>query len=277
MAEIGKINTLKVVRETDNGLYLDGEQLGEILMPQKFITEETRKTNQATVFIYTDSEDRLVATTEKPYAKVGEFAKLKVVATSNFGAFLDWGLPKDLLVPFSEQKAKMKEEGEYWVYVYLDLQTNRIAASAKLDKFLENTPPEYEPGDEVQLIIIEETDLGFKAIVNEEHWGILYKNQLFQPVSIGEKRIGYINKVREDEKIDLLLEKPGYQKVDAISEKILHELKENKGFIAVSDKTSPEMIKAMFGISKKNFKKAIGNLYKQKLIVFESDGIRLVK
>ena len=208
---------------------------------------------------------------------MGEFAKLKVVATSNFGAFLDWGLPKDLLVPFSEQKAKMKEEGEYWVYVYLDLQTNRIAASAKLDKFLDNTPPEYEPGDEVQLIIIEETDLGYKAIVNEEHWGILYKNQLFQPVSIGEKRIGYINKVREDEKIDLLLEKPGYEKVDAISEKILHELKENKGFIAVSDKTSPEMIKAMFGISKKNFKKAIGNLYKQKLIVFESDGIRLVK
>lgn len=277
MTEIGKINTLEVVRETDNGLYLDGKDLGEILMPHKFITDEIRESNEAAVFVYSDSEDRLVATTETPFAKVGEFAFLKVVSLSRFGAFLDWGLPKDLLAPFREQKADMVEGRSYLVYIYLDLQTKRIAASAKLDKYLDNTPPEYETGDEVQLLIAEETDLGYKAIVNNEHWGILYKDQIFQPLSKGQKIKGYINKIRDDEKIDLLLEKPGYGKVDAISQKILDELTQNKGFMAVSDKTSPEMIKAMFGISKKNFKKAIGGLYKKKIINFESDGIRLIQ
>ena len=277
MVEIGRVNTLEVVRKTDNGLYLDGRELGEILMPRKFITEEVRNLGWADVFVYTDSEDRLVATTEKPFAMVGEFAFLKVVATSNFGAFLDWGLPKDLLVPFREQKAKMVEGGNYLVCLFLDLLTKRIAASAKIDKFLDNTPPEYEPGDEVQLLIAEETDLGFKAIVNNEHWGMLYKNQIYQPLSPGKKITGYVNKVRDDEKIDLLLEKPGYEKVDAISQKILDELKQNRGFMAVSDNTSPEMINAMFGISKKNFKKAIGSLYKKRMITFDSDGIRLSK
>lgn len=277
MVEIGKINTLEVVRETDNGFYLDGQELGEILMPRKFITDEVRNQGWANVFVYTDSEDRLVATTEKPFAMVGEFAFLKVVATSNFGAFLDWGLPKDLLVPFREQKAKMVEGGIYLVYLFLDLLTNRIAASAKLDKYLDNTPPEYNPGDEVQLLVADETDLGYKAIVNNEHWGMLYKNQVYQPLTPGQKITGYVNKVRDDEKIDLLLEKPGYEKVDAISQKILDELKQNRGFMAVSDNTSPEMINAMFGISKRNFKKAIGSLYKKRMITFDSDGIRLSK
>jgi predicted RNA-binding protein (virulence factor B family) len=276
MVEIGRVNTLEVVRETDNGLYLDGRELGEILMPKKFITEEVRKLGWADVFVYSDSEDRLVATTEKPFAMVGEFAYLKAVATSKFGAFLDWGLPKDLLVPFREQKADMLEGRNYLVYLFLDSLTKRIAASAKLDKFLDNIPPEYEPGDEVQLMIAEETDLGYKAIVNNEHWGMLYKNQLYQTLSQGQKITGYINKVRDDEKIDLLLEKPGYEKVDAISQKILDELKQNRGFMAVSDNTSPEMINALFGISKKNFKKAIGSLYKKRMITFDSDGIRLV-
>ncbi|KAF0238561.1 MAG: hypothetical protein FD181_933 [Prolixibacteraceae bacterium] len=277
MVAIGRVNTLEVVRETDNGLYLDGRELGEILMPRKFIAEEVRTLGWADVFVYTDSEDRLVATTEKPFAMVGEFAFLKVVATSNFGAFLDWGLPKDLLVPFREQKAKMVEGGNYLVYLFLDLLTNRIAASAKIDKFLDNTPPEYNPGDEVNLLIAEVTGLGFKAIVNNEHWGMLYKNQIYQPLSQGQKITGYVNKVRDDEKIDLLLEKPGYEKVDAISQKILDELKQNRGFMAVSDNTSPEMINALFGISKKNFKKAVGSLFKKRMITFDSDGIRLVK
>jgi len=277
MVEIGKINTLEVVRETDNGLYLDGRELGEILMPKKFITEEVRNLGWADVFIYTDSEDRLVATTEEPFAMVGDFAFLKVVSVSKFGAFLDWGLPKDLLVPFREQKADMMEGRSYLVCLFLDVLTKRIAASAKIDKFLDNTPPEYEPGDEVKLMIAEETDLGFKAIVNNEHWGMLYKNQIYQQLSPGLKMTGFINKVRDDEKIDLLLEKPGYEKVDAISQKILDELKQNRGFMAVSDNTSPEMINAMFGISKKNFKKAIGSLYKKRMITFDSDGIRLNK
>ena len=277
MVEIGRINTLDINRETENGVYLDGQELGEILMPQKFVTPEDKEAGYATVFVYTDSEDRLVATTETPIAMAGEFAVLKVVATTKFGAFLDWGLPKDLLVPFGEQKADMEEGRSYLVYIYLDLQTNRIVASAKLDKFLDNTPPEYEAGDEVDLIITDETDLGYKAVVNMEHWGMLYKNQVYKPLSKGDRLKGYVNKVREDEKIDLLLEKPGYEKVDAISQNILNELKENHGFMAVSDKSSPEMIKAMFGISKKNFKKAIGGLYRKRLIHFESDGIRLVE
>lgn len=277
MVEIGKVNTLEVVRETDNGFYLDGRELGEILMPRKFITDEVRTQGWADVFVYTDSEDRLVATTEKPFAMVGEFAFLKVVGTSKFGAFLDWGLPKNLLVPFGEQRAKMTENGNYLVYVYLDLLTNRIAASAKINKYLDNTPPEYTPGQEVQLLIAEETDLGYKAIVNNLHWGMLYRDQLYQEIEPGQRMVGYVNKIRDDEKIDLLAEKPGYEKVDAISQKILDELKQNRGFMAVSDKTSPDMINAMFGISKKNFKKAIGSLYKQRLITFDSDGIRLVK
>ncbi len=276
MVEIGRINTLPVVRETENGVYLDGGEHGEILMPQKFVTDEVKEKGEATVFVYTDSEDRLVATTEKPLAMVGDFAVLKVVANSRYGAFLDWGLPKDLLIPFREQKSTMVEGKSYLVYVFLDLQTNRIAATVKLDKYLDNTPPEYQVGEEVDIIVVEETELGYKAIVNLEHWGMLYKNQVFKPLQNGQKLKGYVQKVRDDEKIDLLLEKPGYEKVDAISQKILNELKENKGFMAVSDKTSPEMIKALFGISKKNFKKALGGLYKKRLITFDSDGIRLV-
>ena len=255
MVEIGKINTLEIVRETDNGVYLDGQELGEILMPQKFVTDEVKKAGWADVFVYSDSEDRLIATTEKPKAMVGDFAWLNVVATSKFGAFLDWGLPKDLLVPFREQKANMLEGKSYLVYIFVDMLTKRVAASAKLEKFLDNTPPEYEKGEEVQLLITEETDLGFKAIINNEHWGILYKNQVFQSIEPGQQLKGYINKIREDEKIDLLLEKPGYEKVDAISQKILDELKANNGFMAVSDKTSPDMINALFSISKKNFKR----------------------
>lgn len=277
MAEIGNYNTLDVIRETENGVYLDGGEHGEILMPRKYVDAGTKERGTADVFVYTDSEDRLVATTEKPFAKVGEFAHLKVKATGKFGAFLDWGLTKDLLVPYSEQRSKMVEGNRYWVYIYLDLLTNRVVASAKLNKFLDNTPPEYTKEQKVDLIVLEETDLGYKTIVNLEHTGMLYKNQVFRSLEIGSKTTGYIAKIRDDEKIDLLLEEPGYEKVDAISEKILAELEANGGFLAVSDKSSPEMIKAMFGISKKNFKKAIGGLYKKRLISFASDGIKMLK
>ncbi|WP_297087423.1 S1-like domain-containing RNA-binding protein [uncultured Draconibacterium sp.] len=277
MAEIGKYNTLAINRETDNGLYLDGGEHGEILMPKKYIDAGLKERGEADVFVYTDSEDRLVATTEKPFACVGEFAYLEVKASSRFGAFLDWGLAKDLLVPYSEQRNKMLEGKRYWVFIYLDLLSNRVVASAKLNKFLDNTPPEYSRGQEVNLLIIEETDLGYKAIINFEHTGMLYKNQVFQPIKIGTRTKGYIAKIRSDEKIDLLLEEPGYEKVDAISEKIIAELEASGGFLAISDKSSPEMIKAMLGISKKNFKKAIGGLYKKRLISFVSDGIKLLK
>lgn len=276
MTEIGKVNTLPIVRETGNGVYLDGGELGEILMPQKFVTDTHKNAGEAEVFVYTDSEDRLVATTEKPLAMVGEFARLEVTAVTKVGAFLDWGLPKDLLVPFSEQKQKMEVGRFYLVYIYLDLLTHRIAASSKLNKYLDNTPPEYKPGEEVTIIITEETEIGYKAVINREHSGILYRNQIFRPVSVGEETKAYISKVRDDEKIDLILDKPGYQKVDPLSDEIVKQLRENNGFMAISDKSSPEMIKAMFGISKKTFKQAIGALYKKRMIRFESDGIRLL-
>ncbi|MCK3685014.1 S1-like domain-containing RNA-binding protein [Maribellus sp. YY47] len=277
MTEIGKINTLDIVRETGNGVYLDGGELGEILMPQKFVTDEMKAAGKAEVFVYTDSEDRLVATTEKPLAKVGELACLEVKQVTNVGAFLDWGLPKDLLVPYREQRERMEVGKSYWVHVFLDLLSNRIAATTKLQKYLDNTPPEYNPGQEVDLIIFDETDLGYKAIINREHTGMLYKNQVFKELRIGDVTRGFIAKVRKDEKIDLMLEKPGYGKVDDISAKILKELKNNRGFMAVSDKSSPDMIQALFGISKKTFKQAIGGLYKKRLISFESDGIKLVE
>jgi len=275
LAEIGKTNVLDVIRETDNGVYLDGENLGEILMPRKFVTQEVKESGRAKVFVYSDSEDRLVATTETPYAEAGEFACLEVIETNRFGAFLDWGLPKHLLVPFSEQKAKMIEGRSYLVYIFTDTKTNRVAASAKVGKFLSNDLPDYEQGDEVKLLIAEETETGYRAIVNGRHWGMLYKNQVVMSLSMGNKLTGFVNKVREDGKIDLLAEKPGYEKIDALSENILQALKDNNGFIALSDKSSPEMIQSMLGISKKNFKKAIGNLYKNRLIDFKSDGIKL--
>lgn len=277
MTEIGKVNTLTIVRETANGVYLDGGELGEILMPQKFVNEEHKSAGEAEVFVYTDSEDRLVATTEKPLAKVGEFARLNVKSVTRVGAFLDWGLPKDLFVPYSEQQTKIFEGDDCWVYIYLDLASNRIAASTKLHKFLDNTPPDYKAGDEVSIVVLEESELGYRTMINREHTGMLYKNQVFRELEIGEETKAYIQKVRDDEKIDLYLDKPGYEKVDGISGQILEQLKENGGFMAVSDKSSPEMIKMLFGISKKNFKKAIGALYKKRFIRFESDGIRLLK
>lgn len=276
LAEIGKVNTLDFIRETENGIYLDGGILGEILMPRKFVTPEVMNDGKAEVFIYSDSEDRLVATTEKPFAMVGEFAFLEVAEVTRFGAFLDWGLPKQLLVPFGEQKAKMTEGNSYLVYLYTDTSTNRIAASAKIEKFLDSAPPEYETGDEVQILIAEETDLGYRTIVDSRYKGMLYKNQLFSSLLPGDRMMAYVNKVREDGKIDLLAERPGYQKIDEMAEGLLQLLKDNNGFLALSDKSSPDMIKQTVGMSKKNFKKVIGQLYKRRIVDFHSDGIRLL-
>jgi len=278
MVEIGKYNTLRVVKEVDFGIYLDGgEEYGEILMPSRYVPEDVKPDDELEVFIYNDSEDRVIATTEKPYVTTGEFRFLKVKAVNRIGAFLDWGLPKDLLVPFREQKAKMVEGGTYLVYVYLDDETDRIVASAKIDKFLDNRIPEYETGDEVDLLIAEKTDLGFKAIVDGSFWGMIYENEIFTPVETGLYLKGYIKKVRDDDKLDISLQKEGYDQVDGISQNILEKLKEAGGFLAVSDKSPAEMIYHMFGISKKNFKKAIGSLYKKKFITISKEGIKLSK
>lgn len=275
MAEIGKLNTLRVVKEVDFGMYLDGGEHGEILLPKRYVPENAKPEDLLDVFIYLDSEDRIIATTETPYIKIGEFACLKVVAVTPMGAFLDWGLMKDLFVPFREQKLKMEEGRWYIVTVYLDPETKRLVASAKIEKFLDNLPPDYEAGQEVDLLIAGETDLGFNAIINNKHLGVLYKNEIFQPLRKGERLKGYIKKIREDEKIDLLLQKAGYAKVDDISMRIVEVLKKNNGFLPVTDKSDPDTIYELFGVSKKTYKKAIGSLFKFRIIEIEDKGIRL--
>jgi predicted RNA-binding protein (virulence factor B family) len=226
------------------------------------------------VFIYTDSEDRIIATTEKPYAMVGQFGAMKVVHVNKFGAFLDWGLMKDLFVPFREQKMKMVEGNTYVVFVYLDLDTDRVAASAKLDQFLDETPPPFEQGEEVEIIVAQRTDLGYKVIINETHWGLIFKNEIFGNIRIGDKRKAYIKNLREDDKIDVSLQKEGYDRIDSVSKTILQKIEDEGGYLALTDKSSPEEISSTFGISKKAFKKAIGALYKQRLIELDTHGIR---
>jgi uncharacterized protein len=277
MVEIGKLNKLKVVKEVDFGVYLDGEELGEILLPRRYLPKNCRLDDIVEVFVCLDSEDRIMATTEKPYAMVGQFALLKVASVNPVGVFLDWGLKKDLLVPFREQKQKMEEGRSYIVFLYVDDETRRIAASAKLDKFLGKLPVDLQEGQEVDLLICNKTDIGYKAIVNNTYWGVLYQNEVFQTLKKGQSIKGFIKKIREDKKIDLCLYKPGYEKVDELSGKILAYLKKQGGFISVTDKSSPEIIYGLFGISKKTYKQAIGALYKKRLILFEDKGIRLIE
>lgn len=276
MAAIGLINELEVVKEVDFGIYLDGGSHGEILMPKRYVPEGTKPGDQLSVFIYLDSEDRLVATSETPKAMVGDFALLKVVSVTPVGAFLDWGLPKDLLVPFREQHQRMEAGRSYLVYVYLDDESQRIVATSKLDKCVDNIPVDYEVGEEVDLIVAGQTDLGFKAIIDNSHWGMLYKNEVFQPLKVGQKLKGFIKNIREDEKVDLALQKEGYEKIDSISQDILNKLAAHDGFLPLTDKSSPELIQETFKISKKNFKKAIGSLYKHRLIKLEENGIRML-
>jgi len=277
MAILGKINPLKVVKEVDFGLYLDGGSDGEILLPKRYVPENTRVGDILPVFIYTDSEDRLIATTEKPYAMVGEFACLEVVSVNDVGAFMDWGLMKHLLVPFREQKMKMQEGGRYPVFVYVDFESKRITASAKLGKFIDNTHPELEAGQEVDLMIYQSTDLGWKAIVNQQYSGVLYKNEVFEQLENGQKLKGFVKQIREDDKIDLMLQKPGFEKIDDFAVRLHELLKDADGFLPVTDKSPADEIYNRFGISKKTYKKAVGDLYKKRIIVLDKQGIRLVK
>ena len=276
MTEIGKINHLEVVKEVDFGIYLDGGDLGEILMPKRYVPEGTMPGDMLETFIYLDSEDRLVATTEKPLAMVEEFALLTVVSVTPVGAFLNWGLPKDLFVPFREQRQPMEEGKKYLVYVYVDTNTKRIAASSKIEHYLDNIPVDYDLDEEVDLIIVNETDLGYNAIIDNSHFGILYKNEVFQPLNPGDKVQGYIKKIRTDGKIDLRLEKIGYEKISSFVDRIIVELQKNKGFLPLTDKSSPEEIYNTFKISKKNFKAAIGALYKKRFISLDDTGIHLL-
>ena len=276
MTEIGKINHLYVVKEVDFGIYLDGGDLGEILMPKRYVPEGTQPEDMIDAFIYLDSEDRLVATTEKPLAMVEEFALLEVVSVTPVGAFLNWGLPKDLFVPFREQRQPMEEGKKYLVYVYVDINSKRIAASSKIENYLDNLPMDYDEGEDVDLIIMNETDLGYNAIIDNSHLGIIFKNEVFQTLNPGDKIQGFIKKIRYDGKIDLCLQKAGYEKISEFADKIIAELQKQKGFLALSDKSSPEAIYQTFKFSKKNFKAAIGALYKKRIITLEENGIRLL-
>ena len=275
MLQIGKTNNLEITHRVDFGLYLDGGEAGEILLPLRYATKDMKPGDKIDVFIYRDSEDRLIATTEVPYAQVGEFAFLQAKATNNVGAFLDWGLPKDLLVPFREQKVRMQPGRYYTVYVFLDDETQRIVASAKLQKFLDNKIPDFNPGDEVKARIYQETELGYKVIVNDLFSGLIYHNQIFCDVNIGELHHATVRTVRHDGKIDLILGKSQRNRVNDLADDILDYIHECGGHINLSDSSSPEDIRATFQCSKKDFKKDIGALFKEKQIIIENDGIRL--
>lgn len=275
MVEIGKYNTLTVVKIVDFGVYLDGGERGEILMPKEYVPANCFPDDEVRVFVYFDSEDRIVATTEVPYVKVGEFAFLKVVAVSHVGAFLDWGLRKDLLVPFREQRDPMVEGKSYLVYAYADKASDRIVASTKVDKYLDQVFPEYEVNEEVDILIARKTDLGYAVIINNMHWGLIYDNEVFQIIKIGQKTKGYIKAIREDEKIDVSLQAPGYAKIEGLAGVILEKIKDYDGILDLSDKSDPEEIYRVFGCSKKNYKKALGTLFKQGLIEINDTEVRL--
>ncbi|MDR0430038.1 MAG: GntR family transcriptional regulator [Tannerellaceae bacterium] len=274
--EIGRFNKLTIVKDLDFGVYLDGGNGQEILLPARYVPKNVKPGDEVNVFIYHDNEGRLIATTAQPLALVGEFKYMEVKSVNQTGAFLEWGIMKDLLVPFREQKTQMKEGGWYLVYVYLDHVSGRIVASARIEKFVDNTYPEYSFNQQVDLLVVEETEIGYKVIVNNAHWGLLYYNEIFRRIERGEQLTGYIKEVREDEKIDVSLAPLGYKKVEGVAKTILDTLQINKGFLSVHDKSDPEEIYALFRCSKKAFKQAIGFLYKQKLITIEERGIRII-
>ncbi|MDR1675722.1 MAG: GntR family transcriptional regulator [Tannerella sp.] len=273
--ETGKMNRLKVMKTVDFGVYLDGGEGREILLPARYVPGGCKEGDEVEVFIYHDNEGRLIATTLRPLATVGEFQWMQVKDVSAAGAFLEWGLMKDLLVPRREQKAPMKIGGRYLVHVYLDFVTKRIVASARIDRFLDNVPPDYERNQEVDLIVAESTEMGYKVIINHQHWGLVYHNEVFHPLEKGEKRKGYIREIREDDKIDVSLYPLGYEKIDGIAHHVLQTLTRNGGFLPLHDKSDAEEIYSLLACSKKSFKQAVGALYRKQLILLEKEGIRL--
>lgn len=275
MLELGKYHILEVLRETSVGLFLGDHQGNDVLLPRKYVTPAMKVGDSIKVFVYKDSEERSVATTLKPKIEINRFAYLQVSMIKNFGAFLLWGIENDLFVPLSEQPQRMKEGHSYLVYLYLDKKTNRLVASAKTNKFLNNDQLTVKAGQEVDLIIGESTDMGYHVIINHLHRGLLYHNEIFTPLNPGDQRKGYVKKIREDHNIDVQLDPIGYKKVASQSEMILSKLKKNKGFLSLTDNSSSEEIEAILEMSKKTFKKAIGLLYKQRMIALERDGIRL--
>ena len=275
MIQIGKFNILKIARDTKVGLYLtDGET--DILLPNKYVPNEFEIGDELEVFIYLDQEERPVSTTLDPYIYLNEFSLLRVNYTNQFGAFLDMGLEKDLFVPFKEQARPMEQGKRYLVYMYLDEKTNRLVGSSKTNQFLDNNEITVEVGEEVDLIVSHITEVGINVIINEKHKGLLYKNEVYDDLRTGDRIIGYIKNIRPDGKIDVSASKLGFDKVEPSAQYILDELKASRGFLRLTDDSHPEDIKTVLKMSKKTFKKAIGTLYKQKLIEIKEDGIYLV-
>lgn len=276
MVNIGRRNHLKINRMVDFGAYLDMGDDKEVLMPAKYLPENAKPGDEVDAFIYPDSEDRLVATTEHPFALVGEFAFLQVAEVNKFGAFLNWGLQaKHLLVPFAEQRSRMRTGGVYLVYVYLDDASKRIAASSKIEKFLGNVIPRYKVGDPVKALVYEQTDIGYKCIVDNLHHGMIYQNELHRPLEPGQTVTACVKKVRDDDKIDLTLGDVAQARTDKLAELIIERLNQQGGTLPLCDKTSPETIQREFGVSKKDFKKALGRLYKEHRITLGDGSISL--
>ncbi len=275
MVQIGKTNKLTIKGIQAYGVHLDGGESGDILLMKKYAHEKCQPGDEVEVFVYVDREGHLLATTQKPYVTVDHFATLRVVANTSSGAYLDWGLENDLFVPKSEQLDTMEDGKSYVVFVFLSEKTNRVTASSKLDKFLGLHPPDFTEDEEVDLIIFDKTDLGYRAVINQSHVGMIYENEVFQKLLIGQQLKGYIKKIREDLKIDLILQQSGYQRVDDIAQATLNIIKDHGGKVTVTDKSPPEEIYALFGVSKKVFKKAIGALYKKRLITIDKEGINV--
>lgn len=276
MLFIGKYNYLTIERVTSVGMFLSDVEGEEVLLPNQYITDEMQVGDQIKVFVYLDSEDRPVATTQTPKIIRNEFAYLEVKDVSEYGAFLDWGLIKDLFVPFREQPKPMEIGEWHVVFLYLDQKSERLLASAKLDKFLENERLTVQEGEEVDLLVWQKTDLGYNVVVNQYHKGLIYANEVFQPLNIGDSLKGYVKKVREENKLDISLQKTGYEVVEPVARQILDEVKKNNGYLNLSDSSSPEDIYAKLKISKKVFKKAIGGLYRQGVIRIEENGIYFI-
>lgn len=276
MVEIGRTSSLEIIKRVEFGVYLDAHNLGEVLLPSRVVPDGAELGDSLDAFIYLDSEDRPIATTKRPRAQAREFAYLPVADTNPMGAFLDWGLDKQLMVPFAEQHREMQVGQSYLVYIYIDPRDDRLVASSKIDKFvLESDPVYLKDGQAVDLIIANSTELGFKAIINHRHWGVLYKSDIFQRLSFGQSLKGFIRQIRPDGKVDLTLN-GGSRSHDKNTQAILRYLKKHKGYAPLHDKSEPAVISAELGMSKAAFKKAIGNLYKKKHILLEKSGIRLM-
>ncbi|MCF1191561.1 S1-like domain-containing RNA-binding protein [Mangrovimonas sp. AS39] len=276
MIHLGEFNTLTILRDTEPGLFLGDQEDNEVLLPNRYVPQSFEIGDEIEVFVYLDNEERIVATTDKPYIIKNQFGLLRCNQVNQYGAFLDWGLVKELFCPFKEQVFKMTAGHYYFVHCYLDEKTDRLVASSKTNKFLDNTQLTVEKFQEVDLIVSHPTDLGMVVVVNNLHSGLIYKDDLYGDVEVGDRLKGYVKKVRNDNKLDIVLQPIGYKNIEPSAQKVMDVLNDNSGFLPLHDKSNPEEIKELLEMSKKSFKKAVGSLYKQRLIEIKLDGIYLV-